>query len=73
MKNFIEFTDLDSGRELFVKKDNISWIDHDECTAYCIIHVWPNKELRVAETLNYILEQLGEISYIVDKLGGTSK
>lgn len=71
MKNFIEFTDSNSYKCLFVKRDMISWIESDDET--CTIHVWPDKTFHVCEDLNYILEQLGEISYIVDKLGGTSK
>lgn len=59
MKNFIEFTDYNSYKELFVKKDAISWIESYDET--CTVHVGPDKTFQVCEGLDYILYQLGEI------------
>jgi hypothetical protein len=60
VKNFIEFTDYNTYKELFVKKDAISWIESDDET--CTVHVGPDKTFQVCEGLDYILFQLGEIS-----------
>lgn len=60
MKNFIEFTDYNTYKSLFVKSDMISWIESDDET--CTIHVWPGTTFHVCEDLDYILKQLGEIS-----------
>tara|TARA_R110000751_G_scaffold48207_5_gene107582 strand:+ start:356 stop:541 length:186 start_codon:yes stop_codon:yes gene_type:complete len=60
MKNFIEFTDYNTYKSIFVKKDMISSIESDD--AICTIHVWPDKTFDVCEDLDCILKQLGEIS-----------
>lgn len=60
MKNFIELTDYNTYKDIFVKKDMISSIEHED--AICTVNVWPDKTFTVCETLDDIFKQLGEIS-----------